>query len=194
MPDVTCVGHDSQEGVRGVERFPDRQISGLRFDLLTVWKFLSMTTRRTARVGSAIRQVVSNAILFGLRDPRVTGVTVLNVEVAPDLRTAKVYISILADEKKARLTLMGLDAARGWIQSRIVDELQLRLTPVLSFVVDPGIKKSIEVAKLLREIQPPPEETEPEGEELDEESASSPDVISEESSPDEDPGESHEKE
>jgi len=107
-----------------------------------------------AKVASAVRQVVSKAILFELRDPRVTGVTVLNVEVAADLRTAKVYVSILGDEKAAKLSLKGLEAARGWIQSRIVDELDLRLTPVLSFVIDPGVKKSIEVSKLLREITP----------------------------------------
>ncbi len=119
-----------------------------------------MSTRRTAKVAAAVRQVVSNAILFELRDPRVTGVTVLHVEVPPDLRTAKVFISILGDEKAARLTLMGLNAARGWIQSRIADVLDLRLTPVLTFVVDQGIKKSIEISKMLREINPPLDDSE----------------------------------
>jgi ribosome-binding factor A len=119
-----------------------------------------MTTRRTAKVAAAIRQVVSTAILMELRDPRVKGVTVLNVEVPTDLRTAKVYITVLGDEKSARLSLKGLEAARGWIQSRIADELQLRLTPILSFVIDPGVKKSIEVSRLLREIQPPVDDEE----------------------------------
>ncbi|SFH81357.1 30S ribosome-binding factor RbfA [Planctomicrobium piriforme] len=114
-----------------------------------------MATRRTAKVAAAVRQVVSNAILFGLRDPRVVGVTVLTVEVPPDLRTAKVFISILGDEKTARLTMKGLEAARGYIQSKIADELDLRLTPVLTFVVDPGIKKSIEISKMLRELDLP---------------------------------------
>lgn len=113
-----------------------------------------MPSRRTAKVAQAVRQVVSNAILFEMRDPRVKNVTVLHVEVAGDLRTAKVVISILGDEKTEQLTLKGLEAARGWIQSRIADELQLRLTPVLTFVVDYGIKKSIEVSRLLRELQP----------------------------------------
>jgi ribosome-binding factor A len=114
-----------------------------------------MKTRRTAKVAEAIRQVVSSAILFGLRDPRVKNVTVLHVEVPTDLRTAKVYVSILGDEKQAALSLQGLNSARGWIQSRIADELQLRLTPVLTFVVDQGVKKSIEVSKMLRELHPP---------------------------------------
>ena len=111
-----------------------------------------MKTRRTAKVAEAIRQVVSSAILIELRDPRVKNVTVLHVDVPSDLRTAKIYISILGDEKTERLTLKGLEAARGWLQSKIADQLQLRLTPILSFVVDQGIKKSIEISKTLREI------------------------------------------
>lgn len=117
-----------------------------------------MKSRRTAKVAEAIRQVVSSAILFGLRDPRVQNVTVLHVEVPADLRTAKVYVSILGDDKQTALSLQGLNSARGWIQSRIANELQLRLTPVLTFVLDPGIKKSIEVSRMLRELHPQTEE------------------------------------
>lgn len=113
-----------------------------------------MKTRRTAKVAEAIRQVVSSAILFEMRDPRVKNVTVLHVEVPVDLRTAKVYVSILGDEKEEALSLKGLESARGWIQSRIADELQLRLTPVLTFVADRGVKKSIEVSRMLKELQP----------------------------------------
>ncbi len=133
-----------------------------------------MASRRTAKIAEAVRQVVSNAILFGVRDPRVKNVTVLNVAVAPDLRTAKVYVSILGDEKAERLSLQGLNAARGWIQSKIADELQLRLTPVLTFIVDHGIKKSIEISRMLRELQPPSEDEEQEldDQEFDDESDS----------------------
>jgi len=116
-----------------------------------------MSSRRTAKVAQAIRQVVSSAILFELRDPRVKNVTVLHAEVAGDLRTAKIFISVLGDEKTEQLSMKGLEAARGWIQSRIAAELDLRLTPVLTFVVDHGIKKSIEISKLLRELHPPVE-------------------------------------
>ncbi|MCA8999576.1 MAG: 30S ribosome-binding factor RbfA [Planctomycetaceae bacterium] len=125
-----------------------------------------MASRRTAKIAEAVRHVVSNAILFGLRDPRVKNVTVLNVEVAGDLRTAKVYISILGDEKSQRLSLQGLNSARGWIQSKIASELDLRLTPVLTFVLDPGVKKSIEVARLLRELNPPEDDMVEESEEI----------------------------
>lgn len=113
-----------------------------------------MSSRRTARVAAAIRQVVSTAILFELRDPRVKNVTLLHVEVPTDLRTAKVFVSVMGDEKVQKLSLQGLNASRGWLQSRIADELQLRLTPILTFVLDDGVKKSIEVSRLLREIQP----------------------------------------
>jgi ribosome-binding factor A len=140
-----------------------------------------MNTRRTAKVAQAIRQVVSSAILIELRDPRVKNVTVVNVEVPADLRSAKIYVSILGDEKAARLALQGLGSARGWLQSKIADEIDLRYTPILSFVVDEGVKKSIAAAKLLREIQIkdgvlPPDSPETESEETEEEA---PDDLSE---------------
>lgn len=111
-----------------------------------------MGNRRTAKVAEAIREVVSTTILFELRDPRVTNVTVLSVEVPADLRTAKVHVSVLGSDTQARLTMAGLDAARGFIQSRIADRLNLQYTPVLSFVLDDGIKKSLEAARVLREL------------------------------------------
>ncbi|WP_437201608.1 30S ribosome-binding factor RbfA [Planctomicrobium sp. SH664] len=120
-----------------------------------------MANRRTAKVAAALRQVVSTAILFELRDPRVKNVTILSVEAAEDLRTAKIYVSIMGDAKTARLSLKGLNSARGFIQSRIADELQLRLTPVLTFVVDEGVKKSIEVSRVLRDLQPAEGESDP---------------------------------
>jgi len=112
-----------------------------------------MKTRRTAKVAEAVRQVVSSAVLFELRDPRVKNVTILAAEVASDLRTAKVFISVMGDEATQKLCLHGLNSARGFIQSQIADKLQLRLTPVLTFVMDDGIKKSIEISKMLKELE-----------------------------------------
>ena len=111
-----------------------------------------MSTRRTAKVAEAIRQVVSTAILFELRDPRVQHVTVLRVETPVDLRTSKVFVSVLGDEKTQRLTMKGLDAARGFLQSKIAEILDLRFTPVLTFVLDQGVKKSIETSRMLRKL------------------------------------------
>ena len=110
-----------------------------------------MTSRRTAKLASAIRESVSSTILFGLKDPRVKNVTVLGVDVADDLRSAKVYISIMGDEKMQSLTMHGLNSARGFIQAKVADRLQTRYTPILSFIIDDGIKKSIAAAALIRE-------------------------------------------
>jgi len=111
-----------------------------------------MNSRRTAKVAEAIRQVVSTAILFGLRDPRVQHVTILRVETPVDLRTSKIYVSVLGEEKTQRLTMKGLDAACGYLQSKLAEELDLRFTPVLTFILDQGVKKSIEASRLLRKL------------------------------------------
>lgn len=116
-----------------------------------------MSSRRIAKIAQAIRQVVSSVILLELRDPRVQHVTVLGADVAEDLRSAKVRISVMGNEQAQRLALQGLRSARGFLQSRIADELKLRQTPILSFVLDQGVKRSIEVSRLLREIQEPPD-------------------------------------
>jgi ribosome-binding factor A len=112
-----------------------------------------MSTRRNAKIAQALRQVVSSVILFELRDPRVEHVTVLGTEVAEDLRSAKVFVSVMGTDSAQRLAVSGLNAARGFIQSRIADELKLRQTPILSFQLDQGVKRSIEVSKMLREAQ-----------------------------------------
>lgn len=114
-----------------------------------------MSSRRTARIAEAIRETVSTAILFQLRDPRIQNVTVTKVEVAADVRTAKVYVSIMGTDKAQKRCLHGLNSARGLLQGKVGDRLQTRYTPVLTFVVDEGVKKSIEVSRLLREALPP---------------------------------------
>jgi ribosome-binding factor A len=101
------------------------------------------------RVAEAIREVVSSAILFELKDPRVQGVTVLRAEVTGDLRHAKVFVSLMGDAKQQKLTIHGLNHARGFIQSKVADRLQTRWTPVIQFVVDESVKKSIEISRLI---------------------------------------------
>lgn len=126
-----------------------------------------MSQRRLARVAQAIKQVVSQAILTEMRDPRAKNITVIAVEVPEDLRTAKVYVSVMGDPKIEKLSLKGLDAARGWLQQRIAEQLDLRWTPVLTFVIDPGVKKSLEISRTLRE-QLPLDDDEGEGDGEDE--------------------------
>lgn len=116
------------------------------------------STRRTARVASMIREVVSSAILFELRDPRIKNVTVLGADVSPDLRHASVRISVMGDEKTAALTMHGLASAKGYLQSKVAEYIKSRYTPELRFVIDDGIKRSVETAALLRELIPPESE------------------------------------
>ena len=111
-----------------------------------------MTSRRNARVAQAIRETVSTAILLELRDPRIQDVTVTRVEPSSDVRTAKIYVSIMGDAKKQQLCLHGLRSARGFLQNKIADRMQTRNTPVLQFVLDEGVKQSIEAAKIIRSV------------------------------------------
>src|ERR1700722_13667398 len=123
-------------------------------------KEFSMGSRRTAKVAEAVREQVATTILFGLKDPRVKNVTVTRVEVSPDLRSAKVYVSVMGDEKMQKLTLRGLESARGFLQAKLAERVQIRYTPVLHFQLDQGIKRSIEASRLLREVLPQSSETE----------------------------------
>ncbi len=129
-----------------------------------------MSSRRIAKVSEALREQVSTSILFELKDPRVKYVTVTGVEVSPDLRSAKVHVSVMGDEKTQLLTLRGLQSARGFLQARIAENLQLRWTPILHFQLDQGVKRSIEASRILREVLPPhSEETAVESAPVDEE-------------------------
>ncbi len=101
------------------------------------------------RASEAIREIVSTTVLFGLRDPRVKNVTVLGAEVAQDLRAAKIFVTIMGDAKAQSLAMHGLNSARGFIQSKVADRLQTKHTPVISFVLDPSVKKSIEISRAL---------------------------------------------
>lgn len=110
-----------------------------------------MSSRRTDRVASVIREVVSTAILQELRDPRIGNVTVLGAHVSPDLRYATVRISVRGSEKEEALTLHGLNSARGFLQSKVAERVKTRYTPELRFEVDQGVHKSVETSRILRE-------------------------------------------
>jgi ribosome-binding factor A len=139
-----------------------------------------MSSRRLLKAAAAIREVVSMAILSELHDPRVRDVTVLSVEVAADMRAAKVHVSIMGDETKQNLALRGLQSAAGFLQSKIAKEIDTRYTPRLTFILDQGVKKSIEIALLLKDVLPADEEAEI--------AAAEPDEVWEEPDDDEDSG------
>jgi len=119
-------------------------------------------SRRLLKAAEAIREVVSMAILTELRDPRVKNVTVVSVEVLPDMKSAKVFVSIMGSEKEQQLSLAGLQNAAGFLQRKIADRIETRYTPRLTFVLDKGVKHSLEVARILREVLPKsPEDQQP---------------------------------
>jgi ribosome-binding factor A len=130
-----------------------------------------MSSRRAQKVAEAIREVVSMAILTELKDPRVKDVTVTYVEVSSDLRNAKVHVSVMGDETHQELTLRGLQSAAGFLQSKIARQLEMRYTPRLTFLLDQGVKQSIKIAQILREVLPPAEEAQPDeaGDDVDKE-------------------------
>ena len=113
-----------------------------------------MSTRRLLKAAEAVREVVSMAILTEVRDPRVRDVTVTGVEMAPDMRSATVHVSIMGGPAKEKLALQGLARSAGFLQSRIADRIETRYTPRLRFELDGGVKKSIEIARMLSEVLP----------------------------------------
>lgn len=132
-----------------------------------------MTSRRIAKVSQAVRETISSSILRGLKDPRVRNVTVLGVEVSEDTRTAKVKVSVMGTEREQALCLHGLKSARGYLQRKVADRIQTRYTPVLTFVLDSSVKRSVATSRILRELEQEeqdalsPESTEAERPEFD---------------------------
>jgi ribosome-binding factor A len=113
-----------------------------------------MPSRRLLKAAEAIREVVSMAILTELRDPRVKNVTVTSVEVLPDMKQARVYVTIMGDEKQQKLTLHGLQNSAGFLQHKIADRIETRYTPRLEFVFDEGVKNALEIDRILKRVLP----------------------------------------
>ncbi|MCA9122383.1 MAG: 30S ribosome-binding factor RbfA [Planctomycetaceae bacterium] len=113
-----------------------------------------MNSRRLLKAAEAIREVVSMSILVELTDPRISDVTVTYVEVAPDMRMARVHVSVMGDETKQNLCLRGLESASGFLQSKVGNRIDTRYTPKLKFVLDQGVKHSLAVARILNDVLP----------------------------------------
>ena len=112
-----------------------------------------MAGQRMRRVNEAIREVLSEAIASGLKDPRIGFVTVTSVDTSPDLRSAKVYVSVLGDEKVRQESLDGLERSHGYLQSLLAGQLALKRTPHITFVYDDSIERGMRMEKILREIE-----------------------------------------
>ena len=110
-------------------------------------------TERMRRVNESVREVLSEGI-GSLQDPRIGFVTVTRVETTPDLRQARVFVSVLGSERKRERTLEGLASAHGVLQSRIADELRMKRTPQLTFEYDPSVEYGVKMSKLIDELAP----------------------------------------
>jgi ribosome-binding factor A len=110
-----------------------------------------MAAGRMRRVNEAVREVLSARIAEGLNDPRIGFVTVTSVETSPDLRHARVYVSVLGSESQRAETLAGLDSAHGLLQQSIAGELRMKRTPTLEFVFDESIDRGMRISRLLED-------------------------------------------
>lgn len=110
-----------------------------------------MAAPRMRRVNEVLREVIGAAITTDLSDPRIGFVTVTSVETSPDLRAAKVYVSVLGDEEAREATLAGLRSSHGVIQSRIAAETRMKRTPTLSFHYDATVEQGMRISRLLDE-------------------------------------------
>lgn len=98
------------------------------------------------------------AILTQVRDPRVRNVTVTGVEMAPDMRSATVAVSVMGSPADEQLALRGLASSAGFLQSQIAERIDTRYTPRLRFKLDPGVKRSLEIARMIDAVLPPDED------------------------------------
>jgi len=108
-----------------------------------------MAGSRMRRINEVLREVVGAAISGELSDPRIGFVTVTAVETSPDLRTAKVFVSVFGTDEEREATLEGLRSSHGVIQSRIAAETRMKRTPTLTFHYDDTIEKGVRISELL---------------------------------------------
>jgi ribosome-binding factor A len=101
------------------------------------------------RINEMLKEVVGTAIAGDLNDPRIGFVTVTSVETSSDLRSARVYVSVLGSPEEREATLAGLGSSHGVIQARIASETRMKRTPTLTFHYDDTIEKGMRISKLL---------------------------------------------
>ena len=109
------------------------------------------------RVNEAVREVLSARLAEGLKDPRIGFVTVTAVDTSPDLRHARVFVSVLGDPEQREQTLAGLQSSHGYLQTRIAAELRLKRTPTLEFVYDESVDRGMRISELLEDEGEAPE-------------------------------------
>ena len=116
---------------------------------------------KNTRINSEVQRELANLIRGGIKDPRIAPMTcVTDVYVAPDLKTCKVYISVLGGEDKRRETLEGLRSAEGFIRRHLAKELNLRNTPELTFLADTSTEYGMAMSAKIDEVMAPIHERE----------------------------------
>jgi ribosome-binding factor A len=115
-----------------------------------------MASARMRRVNEAVREVVSGHISEDLSDPRIGFVTVTAVDTSPDLRQARVYVTVLGDEHERSEALAGLTSSRGYLQAQVGAELSMKRTPTLAFVYDESTDRGMRLSQLIDETAPGP--------------------------------------
>ena len=108
---------------------------------------------KNTRINGEVLKELSNIIRSEIKDPRINPMTsVVSVEVAPDLKTCKAYISVLGDEKSQQDTITGLKSAEGYIRRQLARTVNLRNTPEIRFILDQSIEYGINMSKLIDEV------------------------------------------
>ena len=110
-----------------------------------------MSGDRMRRVDEAMREVLSDAITSEIKDPRVGFITVTAVDTSPDLRQARVFVSVLGTPSERRRSLQGLRSAHGFLQRKVAGELRLKHTPTLDFAYDDTVENAARINALLAE-------------------------------------------
>jgi ribosome-binding factor A len=108
-----------------------------------------VSQNRMRRVDEAIREVLSDAVVSDLKDPRIGFVTVTDVKTSPDLRHARVYVTVLGDESKRADALAGLQSAHALLQRRLGGELRMKRTPTLEFAYDDTTDRALRLEQIL---------------------------------------------
>jgi len=108
--------------------------------------------QRSHRVGESIHKAVSEILSRGLKDPRIGFVTLTSVEVTPDLHLARIYYTVIGDEKSQRETKTGLDKAAPFIRRQLARQLNMRYVPDLMFVYDASVEYGVRIESLLKDI------------------------------------------
>lgn len=108
---------------------------------------------KNTRINSEVQRELSTLILREIKDPRIsTMTTIVGVEVSPDLKMAKVYVSVLGDEEQKNETLKGLKSAASFLRTQLAKNINLRNTPELIFIMDESIEYGVNMSKLIDDI------------------------------------------